>query len=350
MLKAIERFGRNLLLKFLNRHRLPQTTQTAAPGSILVIRTDPRVGNVIMLTAFLKELQLAFPKSQTTLLGPAKAKILLADAPMLSTLWSFNKKKVLGDDGWLVTLQRLRKTHFDLIIDASNPTSPSTTQTLLTLSGRAPQTLSFGQPGEKSAYTLTAKPLPDQTHENLQRVQLLRPLGYTPTEPQLPDLGHLVQRPCPPIEAWLDKGALKAFVIINIGARLQEKQLQASDYQEIIQSLELLKLNVVLTYGPSERSLAEQSAQNTSAKLAPPTNLLELAALFHKARAVITCDTGPMHLAVALGTPTCGIFVSTPPERYGYEGRGHTRVDARNGFNAEAQALVSNWCTALLQD
>jgi ADP-heptose:LPS heptosyltransferase len=138
-------------------------------------------------------------------------------------------------------------------------------------------------------------------------------------------------------------------VAINIGARLQEKQLEASDYHEIIQALEMLKLRVVLTYGPSERPLAEQSAQNTSAKLAPKTDLLELAALFHQARAVITCDTGPMHLAVALGSPTCGIFVSTPPERYGYQGKGHTCVDARNGFNAEAQGLVSNWCGKILR-
>jgi len=349
VLKALERFGRNLLLKFLNRHRLPQTTPAVNPSSILVIRTDPRIGNVIMLTAFLKELQHAFPESELTLLGPAKAKILLTDAPTLSALWSFNKKNVLGDDGWLATLRRLRGTHFDLIIDASNPTSPSTTQTLLTLSGRAPQTLSFGRSGETSAYTLTAEPLPPQTHENLQRVQLLKPLGYTTAAPQLPDLGYLAQRPSPSIDAWLEKSALKEFVVINIGARLQEKQLEASDYYEVIQALEMLNLRVVLTYGPSALPLAEQSAQNTSAKLAPKTDLLELAALFHHARAVITCDTGPMHLAVALGTPTCGIFVSTPPERYGYQEKGHTCVDARNGFNAEAQGLVSNWCGKILR-
>jgi len=303
-----------------------------------------------MLTAFLKELQLAFPKSRTTLLGPAKAKILLTDAPTLSELWSFNKKNVLGDDGWLTTIRRLRQTHFDLIIDASNPTSPSSTQTLLTLSGRASQTLSFGRPGEKSAYTLTAEPLPSQTHENLQRVQLLRPLGYETNEPQLPDLRHLTKRPSPTIGAWLEQNALQTFVVINIGARLQEKQLQASDYRQIIQSLEVPKLKVVLTYGPSELSLAESAAEDTSAKLAPKTNLLELAALFHQARAVITCDTGPMHLAVAVGTPTCGIFVSTPPERYGYQGQDHTRVDARDGFSAEVKDLVSSWCATLLED
>lgn len=349
MLKALERFGRTLLLKFLNRHRLKEAGLQDTPRSILVIRTDPRVGNVIMLTAFLKEIHIAFPEAKLTLLGPSKAQMLLAQFPIVHALWPFNKKNFLGEDGWFATLTRLKEHQFDLIIDASNPTNPSTTQTLLTLYGRAPHTLSFGRPESKSAYTLVAEPLSAQTHENIQRVQLLSPLGYTTSSPQLPDLSHLVATPSPSIETWIHNEALEDFIVINIGARLVEKQLQAKDYRDLIQSLETLKLEVVLSYGPSELSLAEQASQDTSARLAPKTDLLELATLFHRARAVVTCDTGPMHLAVALGTPTCGIFVSTSPERYGYASAGHTRLDARKGFGADLLDAVTQWVTALVQ-
>ena len=225
-----------------------------------------------MLTAFLKELQLAFPKSQITLLGPAKAKILLTDAPMLSRLWSFNKKKVLGDDGWIATLSTsARLTSISSSMQATrqalqphNPTNAlraciadtelwsARSKERLHTDGRAafttnPRKSSAGPPTE--------------------------PLGYTTNEPQLPDLGHLTQRPSPSIEAWLEESASKEFVVINIGARLQEKQLQASDYRQLIQSLAMLEFEIVLTYGPSEFSLAEQSAQDTSAKLAPNTDL-----------------------------------------------------------------------------
>ena len=170
MLKTLEYLGRNLLLKLLNRRQLKAAPSFSSPSSILVIRTDPRVGNVIMLTAFLKEIQLAYPKARLTLLGPAKAKTLLEGSPMLTSLWCFNKKHFVGDDGWFQTLKRLKRHKFELIIDASNPTSPSTTQTILSLLGNAPHKLGFGNESAKSAYTLTAQPLSADEHENLQRV------------------------------------------------------------------------------------------------------------------------------------------------------------------------------------
>jgi ADP-heptose:LPS heptosyltransferase len=66
------------------------------------------------------------------------------------------------------------------------------------------------------------------------------------------------------------------------------------------------------------------------AELAPPTGLTDLADLMHCARAVVSCDTGPMHLAVAVGTPTCGVFVSTDPSRYGYAEAPNLVLDVRS--------------------
>ena len=299
-----------------------------------------------MLTAFLKEIQLAYPKARLTLLGPAKAKTLLEGSPMLTSLWCFNKKHFVGDDGWFQTLKRLKRHKFELIIDASNPTSPSTTQTILSLLGNAPHKLGFGNESAKSAYTLTAQPLSADEHENLQRVQLLTALGYSPSSPQLPDLSHLTKVPQPKIENWLASEGIRSFIVLNIGARLKEKQLDSNDYREIIDTITGLERDVVLTFGPSELDLAEKARQGTSARLAPRTNLLELAALFHRADSVVTCDTGPMHLAVALNTPTCGIFVSTSPQRYGYQTDRHTSFDARQGLKDDIKRALPDWVTS----
>ena len=134
---------------------------------------------------------------------------------------------------------------------------------------------------------------------------------------------------------------------MNIGARLKEKQLSANDYHELIEALTVLERDIVLTYGPSELELAERASKSTPAKLAPKTDLLELAALFHRADSVITCDTGPMHLAVAVGTPTCGIFVSTSPQRYGYQTQTHTSFDARNGLPEEIKVALPQWIASV---
>ncbi|HEX6096375.1 MAG TPA: glycosyltransferase family 9 protein [Thermoanaerobaculia bacterium] len=66
-------------------------------------------------------------------------------------------------------------------------------------------------------------------------------------------------------------------------------------------------------WGPGERELAEA----TGARLAPPTNLRELAGILRQARVVIGGDTGPLHLADALGTKVIGLYGPTDPRRNG---------------------------------
>jgi len=56
------------------------------------------------------------------------------------------------------------------------------------------------------------------------------------------------------------------------------------------------------------------------------TSLSELAYLYKKARFVITTDSGPMHLAAAVGTPVIALFGPTDPARTGPYGEGHTIV------------------------
>jgi len=59
--------------------------------------------------------------------------------------------------------------------------------------------------------------------------------------------------------------------------------------------------------------------------LAPPTNLDELTALLRRCSLMIANDTGPLHLAAALGTPALGLYGPTPAQRnrpYGPHGHG----------------------------
>jgi heptosyltransferase I len=71
--------------------------------------------------------------------------------------------------------------------------------------------------------------------------------------------------------------------------------------------------DALAVWGPGERELAEA----TGARLAPPTNLRELAGILRQARIVIGGDTGPLHLADALGTKVIGLYGPTDPRRNG---------------------------------
>jgi heptosyltransferase-1 len=91
----------------------------------------------------------------------------------------------------------------------------------------------------------------------------------------------------------------------------------------------------LLLWGPGEQQLAEGIAAGI-ADLAPPTTLRELALLLSKARLVIGGDTGPLHLAAALGTRVIGIYGPTNP--------------ARNGPYGQLGHCVSSWSTTRAVD
>ncbi|MEA2488437.1 MAG: heptosyltransferase [Acidobacteriota bacterium] len=78
-----------------------------------------------------------------------------------------------------------------------------------------------------------------------------------------------------------------------------------------------LKRPVVTVWGPAERALAEA----IGAPMAPPTNLRELAFALRHAALVIGGDTGPLHLAAALGTKVVGLYGPTDPHRNGPYGQ-----------------------------
>ncbi len=85
-----------------------------------------------------------------------------------------------------------------------------------------------------------------------------------------------------------------------------------------------LKKKVVFT-GSESKSIEKITAKmkSTGINLGGKTSLMELSCLFKKALMVITTDSGPMHLACAVGTPVVALFGPTDPKRTGPYGGGH---------------------------
>ena len=99
-------------------------------------------------------------------------------------------------------------------------------------------------------------------------------------------------------------------IVILPGAGRREKQWPY--FAELAKRLDPLAV-----WGPGEENLARA----TGARMAPPTNLRELARLLRNAQLVIGGDTGPLHLAAALGTPVIGLYGPTNPARNGPYGQ-----------------------------
>jgi lipopolysaccharide heptosyltransferase I len=79
----------------------------------------------------------------------------------------------------------------------------------------------------------------------------------------------------------------------------------------------------VVAWGPGERALA----QSIGGAVAPETNLRELAWLLKHAAVVVGGDTGPLHLAAALGARVVGLYGPTDPRRNGPYGQPGSVID-----------------------
>ena len=78
----------------------------------------------------------------------------------------------------------------------------------------------------------------------------------------------------------------------------------------------------VVLWGPGERVLADDvvAKADEAALLSPPTTIADVVALASAAAVMVSGDTGPTHIASAVGTPLVGIYGPTRPERNGPNG------------------------------
>ena len=72
-------------------------------------------------------------------------------------------------------------------------------------------------------------------------------------------------------------------------------------------------------------------------------DLRRLAAMIANLDAFISADCGVMHLAVASGTPTLGLFSVTSAEKYGPYGPANSAIDTRRLSPAEVASIASDW-------
>jgi heptosyltransferase-1 len=122
-------------------------------------------------------------------------------------------------------------------------------------------------------------------------------------------------------EAWLDRilprNAGGRVVLINPGAGWGAKRWPAERYAAVAKGLIDRGLRVLVNAGPSEELLAEEIVQSAQAAIPLTCTLKELIALTRRVDLAIAGDTGPLHLACALGRPVVGIYGPTDPSRNG---------------------------------
>jgi heptosyltransferase-1 len=122
-------------------------------------------------------------------------------------------------------------------------------------------------------------------------------------------------------EAWVDRilprSAPQPTVLINPGAGWGAKRWPVERYTIVAKGLIDRGLRVLVNAGPGEEPLSEAIVQAAAAVTPLGCTVEQLIALTRRVSLAIAGDTGPLHLACALGRPVVGIYGPTDPSRNG---------------------------------
>jgi heptosyltransferase-2 len=287
-------------------------------NNIFIIKPGA-IGDVLQLTPVIRALKNKYPDAKITLLvGSATTAELFRYNPAVSGTIVYDKR---GEHKSLMSFIRLwkqlRATKFDLVINFQR----SNFRAWLLASAAFPCRI-----------LVYHKARGRTVHAVANYLETLAPLGISSTDLEL-ELS-----PGPEAKVFARnllstfKASNKPLIALNPGASHPIKQWGADQFAALADILSKeLSANIIIVGGLDDIPLSEEIAQHTSSRpllLAGKLDLLQLGAVLEQCDILVSGDTGPMHVATAVGTRVAGLFGSTDPARTGPVGRGHRVIQA----------------------
>ena len=303
---------------------MTDSLRSVSPGKILVIKPSA-LGDVVHSLPFLNALGRRFPEAEIHWLVFRPFEPLLRDHPTISKLWVVEKegwKRISNvPESWKGLrrlLAGLRDERFDLVVDLQGLLRSG----ILCGATRAPLRLGFreGREGSPLFYTHRVRGGTD-CHAIERYLKVAASLG-APTDRIEYTLGE-----ASPGSRLLDS-LPPVYVVMAPSAGGEAKRWPVENFGRLAAQLPWPSLVIS---GKSDAALAEQliaASMGRAISLAGRTTLGEMTEVVRRAKAFISNDTGPMHIAAAFGVPVFAVFGPTSPLRTGPYGTGHTVIAA----------------------
>ena len=128
--------------------------------------------------------------------------------------------------------------------------------------------------------------------------------------PRSDDARLRLREPLPPAPPGLPA---QPYVVVHPGAAASARGIPAAQARSMASALADQGWAIVVTGGPGERQVAKEVASPHGCNLAGRTTLAELATVLRGAEALVVGNTGPAHLAAAVGTPVVSLFAPVVP-------------------------------------
>lgn len=300
----------------------------AAPRRILAVKLSS-FGDVVHVTPALRALRCAFPHADIRLAIERRWADVVRALPYVDGLVEASSRSSLTPSYLLEVRRTLAATpgRFDLAIDFQGTRRSAA----WVYASGAPVMAGRGWPRPLWRAALR----PDLSRHAVEVcAEVCRAVG-APVDDLAPEL-----RTSPADEERVARllyaaGVPRAgFVVLNPFSRWDAKGLDVATAAELAaRTARLTGACVVVSGGADDAARAAAVVDRTCdahvVSLAGALALPEALCVFRRARLMISCDSGPMHAAAALGTPVVGLFGPTHPERTGPWGDAHVVVQAK---------------------
>jgi lipopolysaccharide heptosyltransferase II len=295
------------------------------------------VGDVLFTTPAVRALRQGFPKAHLTYLVGSWSKGVIEDNPNLSEIIVYDAPRHAPDRwrAWLDSfgcLRQLRRKRFDLAVIFHRTSFAS----LLAFLAGIPNRIGFDYHGQ--GRLLTRKVVYEAGRHEVDRyLDVVLSLGHSPaglwTEMRVgsreQDYASELLRakglnPDERMVAVLPGGGK------NPGTFMPTKRWPADRFASLIDEIiERFQVNVLLVGGPGDEEVVRcvlSRMKNRAVDLVGGTTFKQLAAVLQQCRLFIAGDSGPLHIAAAVGTPTVGIFGPSDPRLVAPRGEKHLAV------------------------
>jgi ADP-heptose:LPS heptosyltransferase len=306
----------------------PRPLDPQALREVLVLRLD-RIGDLVMSLPALHDLRAALPQARLRLAVPRWSLDVARSAPVDEVLeWSppWAGRAQEGADSWrglLAKARALRRARLDLALDLQGDVRAS----LLMWRVGARERVGYANTGGRALLTRVV-PL-DETvswvEQNRRAVAVA--VGAPPGESARVDPLSAEER-ARGRQLLAARGAVPPVVGLHPSGGRSVKQWPVARWAEVAARLQReFGATVVVTGSAADRALAEEVA---AALPQPPLDLTgalsvrETMCVIGALDLFLSPDTGPMHLACALGTPSVSVFGPSDPARYFSGGSGES--------------------------
>jgi lipopolysaccharide heptosyltransferase I len=278
---------------------------------LLVVRLGS-LGDLVHTLPAVSAIRRTFPALEIDWLVDAPHREFLTLVPVISSIVVL-KDRTAG--AWLAARGQLRARAYDVAIDFQGLLKSAA---LARLSG-ARRVIGFSRRAAREAVAAPfySERVDAETGQHVieKNLALAGALGATT---------DTLEFPLAPVEsaavAQVRASGLEQFALINPGAAWPNKRWPPAFFGRIAALLlERHGQQSLVLWGPGERALADEiaAASDGAARVAPETTIRDLVALARLARLVVSGDTGPLHIAAAVGVPAVGVFGPTNPRRNG---------------------------------